>query len=60
MPRLTSIASLLKDSPPVWVFELSEAGVAAAISSCAASGFNAWRVGEVVEIGAGGARYSET
>lgn len=30
MPRLTSIASLLKDSPPVWAFELSEAGVAAA------------------------------
>jgi phosphoribosylformylglycinamidine cyclo-ligase len=39
---------------------LPEAGVAAAISSCAASGFDAWRVGEVVEIGAGGARYSET
>jgi phosphoribosylformylglycinamidine cyclo-ligase len=37
-----------------------EAGAATAISSCAASGFAAWRVGEVVEIGAGGARYSET
>jgi type IV pilus assembly protein PilM len=30
MPRLTSIGSLLKDPPPVWAFELSEAGVAAA------------------------------
>jgi type IV pilus assembly protein PilM len=30
MPRLTSIARLLKDSPPVWAFELSESGVAAA------------------------------
>ena len=30
MPRLTSVASLLKDPPPVYAFELSEAGVAAA------------------------------
>jgi type IV pilus assembly protein PilM len=30
MPRLTSVASLLKDSPPAYAFELSEAGVAAA------------------------------
>jgi type IV pilus assembly protein PilM len=30
MPRLTSVARLLKDPPPVYAFELSEAGVAAA------------------------------
>jgi type IV pilus assembly protein PilM len=30
MPRLMSVASLLKDPPPVYAFELSEAGVAAA------------------------------
>jgi type IV pilus assembly protein PilM len=30
MPRLTSLGSLLKDPPPAWAFELSEAGVAAA------------------------------
>ena len=30
MPRLTSVANLLKDPPPLYAFELSEAGVAAA------------------------------
>jgi type IV pilus assembly protein PilM len=30
MPRLMSVARLLKDPPPVYAFELSEAGVAAA------------------------------
>jgi phosphoribosylaminoimidazole (AIR) synthetase len=37
-----------------------EAGAAAAISACDEYGFAAWRVGEVLEIGAGGARYSES
>jgi phosphoribosylaminoimidazole (AIR) synthetase len=37
-----------------------EAGAATAISACAANGFAAWRVGEVVDVGAGGARYSES
>ena len=37
-----------------------EAGAAAAISTCAGHGFDARRVGEVVGIGAGGARYSES
>jgi phosphoribosylformylglycinamidine cyclo-ligase len=35
-------------------------GVAAAISSLAEDGFAAWRVGEVVAVGAGEARYSES
>jgi phosphoribosylformylglycinamidine cyclo-ligase len=36
------------------------AGVEAAISTCAARGFDAWRVGEVEEVGASGARYLES
>ncbi len=42
------------------VCALPEAGVATAISLCAASGFDAWRVGEVVTIDTAGVRYSES
>ena len=36
------------------------AGVETAISTCAAWGFDAWRVGEVEEAGASAARYLES
>ena len=48
------------DDLSVTFVEWPEAGAAASISTCAGHGFDARRVGEVVEIGAGGARYSES